>query len=140
MGCNTYKLNELLDRLIINQLKIFKKKDPNDSHIRSLNNIVNSIDKRINDRSSLLTVDVIDYIYTLVYVNSEIWNLRDQMINENGQFNEHMKKSHQLNALRNLLKINIEATLGSRNVKGLDISNYDMEDLKGWNINTLNKL
>ena len=116
-------LAELIDKLTVDQIKYFLKKEKtkDKKFLEEIDNICYDIDQIISEKKIPLSSKTIRMIIVLSQINLHIWNLKDNMVDDEENYDQKLKLAHQLNGIRNQIK------------------NAFLEISKGWNINFLRK-
>jgi hypothetical protein len=110
-------MGEIVDRLVISQLKQFLIKDHRKEYTNEINDILNDIDieiKKIN-----VDADFIRDVIILAIINREIW-LNESNCRQGIKEGNDLMKSHGLNSIRNKAKNRIQERIGGRKDYKLD--------------------
>lgn len=131
-------LAELIDKLTVDQIKFFLKKNKNKDtkFLKEIENICFDIDLILQDKKINFDSRFIRKIIILSQINLHIWNLKDNMIADEKNYNKKLKLAHQLNGVRNQIK-NLILEYSSELNNSTKKSNFETDNLVGWNIDYL---
>ena len=126
---------ELLDRLTVDQIKLIKmNKESRPSLTQEIKDIKDDLDMLIEKKKIKIDSEFLRIVASLSLINLYIWNLKDEMSQENKDYDKKLKLAHQLNGIRNQLK-NYLLDLSNDMNKASQRSNFGTDGLKGWNFN-----
>ncbi len=126
---------ELLDRLTVDQIKLIKMdKESRPSLTQEIKDIKDDLDMLIEKKKIKIDSEFLRIVASLSLINLYIWNLKDEMSQENKDYDKKLKLAHQLNGIRNQLK-NYLLDLSSDMNKASKRSNFGTDGLKDWNFN-----
>ena len=126
---------ELLDRLTVDQIKLIKMdKESRPSLTQEIKDIKDDLDLLIEKKKIKIDSEFLRIVASLSLINLYIWNLKDEMSQENKDYDKKLKLAHQLNGIRNQLK-NYLLDLSSDMNKASKRSNFGTDGLKDWNFN-----
>jgi len=129
---------ELLDRLIIDQIKEVKLPAKASDIHAEMDLLWNDIDVLIAERGLRLSASLIAAIAAMAQINLEIWSLKDRMSAEQGDYMENLKRAHQLNGVRNQIKNRLLEACGDA-APGMVRTNFNTDGLEGWDLYVLKK-
>ena len=129
---------ELIDRMTVTQIKLALSKDNKDSFIEEISKLEHDIDLILDSNNLTLDARLIRIIIVLSQMNLHIWNNKDKMQdklkgNEEKEYLDLLKLSHQLNGFRNRMKnslLEIEDVQDKSQIR----SNFETDGLD-WDIN-----
>ena len=129
---------ELIDRMTVTQIKLALSKDNKDSFIEEIRKLEHDIDLILDSNNLTLDARLIRIIIVLSQINLHIWNNKDKMQdklkdNEEKEYLDLLKLSHQLNGFRNRMKnslLEIEDIQDKSQIR----SNFETDGLD-WDIN-----
>ena len=129
---------ELIDRMTVTQIKLALLKDNKDSFIEEISKLEHDIDLILDSNNLTLDARLIRIIIILSQMNLHIWNNKDKMQdklkdNEEKEYLDLLKLSHQLNGFRNRMKnslLEIEDVQDKSQIR----SNFETDGLD-WDIN-----
>lgn len=128
---------ELIDRMTVTQIKLALLKDNKDSFIEELGKLEHDIELIIDSNSLKFDSRLLRIIIVLSQMNLHIWHNKDKMqdklkANDEKEYLELLKLSHQLNGIRNRMK---NSLLEVENVKDKSQvrSNFETDGLD-WDI------
>ena len=126
---------EQLDRLTVDQIKLIKMdKESRPSLTQEIKDIKDDLDMLIEKKKIKIDSEFLRIVASLSLINLYIWNLKDEMSQENKDYDKKLKLAHQLNGIRNQLK-NQLLDLSSDMNKASKRSNFGTDGLKDWNFN-----
>lgn len=133
-------LAELIDKLTVDQIKFFLKKEKtkDKKFLEEIDNICYDIDQIISEKKIPLSSKTIRMIIVLSQINLHIWNLKDNMVDDEENYDQKLKLAHQLNGIRNQIK-NAFLEISKDLNKSTQRSNFETDNLEGWDINFLRK-
>ncbi len=127
-----YESAELIEKLCITQIKQILKKRDYREYEKAIFNMVQELNKNnFKNKKIYFNSKIINIIIALSQVNTFIWLKRHNIQVSNNKLNNQMKISHQLNAIRNILKNKLMEQLGHKTSASIK-TNINKEDLKGW--------
>ena len=126
-------LAELIDRLIIDQIKEVLISEHRESYVREMEKICDDIDLIIKEKGLKISSRVIRIIIALSQINLHIWHNKDQMQKNPEKYMELLKLSHQLNGIRNQMKNMLLEETGEKE-KSAERTNFNTDELEGWSI------
>ena len=129
---------ELIDRMTVTQIKLALSKDNKDSFVEEISKLEHDIDLILDSNNLTFDARLIRIIIVLSQMNLHIWHNKDKMQdklkdNEEKEYLDLLKLSHQLNGLRNRMKnslLEIEDVQDKSQIR----SNFETDGLD-WNIN-----
>ena len=129
---------ELIDRMTVTQIKLALSKDNKDSFIEEISKLEHDIDLILDSNNLILDARLIRIVIVLSQMNLHIWNNKDKMQdklkdNEEKEYLDLLKLSHQLNGFRNRMKnslLEIEDVQDKSQIR----SNFETDGLD-WDIN-----
>ena len=129
---------ELIDRMTVTQIKLALSKDNKDSFVEEISKLEHDIDLILDSNNLTLDARLIRIIIVLSQMNLHIWNNKDKMQdklkgNEEKEYLDLLKLSHQLNGFRNRMKnslLEIEDVQDKSQIR----SNFETDGLD-WDIN-----
>jgi hypothetical protein len=110
-------MGEIIDRLVITQLKELLIKEHRQEYTNEINDILNDINISISDIE--IDADFIRNIIILTIINREIW-LNEANCRQGIKEGNDLMKSHGLNSIRNKAKNKIQEKIGGRKDYKLD--------------------
>lgn len=132
-----YKIpfSELVDRLTVDQIKLLKKMDDKKGSLKEeIKNVMYDIDTIIDNKKIPLDSDIIRMIIILSQINLHIWNLKDDMSENQVDYDKKLKLAHQLNGIRNQIK-NILLQITNELNQSSKRTNFNTDGLEGWSFN-----
>ena len=129
---------ELIDRMTVTQIKLALSKDNKDSFVEEISKLEHDIDLILDSNNLILDARLIRIVIVLSQMNLHIWNNKDKMQdklkdNEEKEYLDLLKLSHQLNGFRNRMKnslLEIEDVQDKSQIR----SNFETDGLD-WDIN-----
>ena len=129
---------ELIDRMTVTQIKLALSKDNKDSFVEEISKLEHDINLILDSNNLTLDARLIRIIIVLSQMNLHIWNNKDKMQdklkdNEEKEYLDLLKLSHQLNGFRNRMKnslLEIEDVQDKSQIR----SNFETDGLD-WDIN-----
>ena len=128
-----YKLSfgELIERITINQLREMLIDGDTSSYSKNINNLEHDIEMRLIDEEFDVPSKLIRLIIITAELNTLIWTYKDKMQENPDKYDYYLKKSHQLNGLRNRIKNKINEVIDGNK---LEVTNVETDGLEGFNI------
>jgi hypothetical protein len=97
-------LTELIDELAINMIKQVKLPQGMDSYAGRMNDLLHDIDIVISEKEVTVSAQTIRAIIALAQTNLHIWNLKDEMQEDESRYMDLLKQAHLLNGFKNRMK------------------------------------
>lgn len=129
---------ELIDRLTVDHIKQYKLDDFGGDFENEIKNIMLDIEAILKEKKITLNSEIIRPIIILSQINLYVWNLKDEMQNDEKNYDKYLKLAHQLNGTRNQIK-NLMLELFNDKSNSLKRSNFETDGLKNWFVNDLKK-
>lgn len=129
-------LSELIDRLTITQIKENLLIDESGDYFAEIKKLVNDLDLIISEKSVPLSGQLIRAVVMLSQINLHIWGNKDLMqenLENESKYLLYLKKAHQMNGVRNLIKNYLLELEGISDASQLR-SNFEVDGLE-WNMN-----
>lgn len=124
--------SELIDRLVILQLKEVFIHDNKDSYAQEIKDIEHDLDLILSQEDIKLDSNLIRSIVVLSQINLHIWHNESNARKGIDQDN-NLKLTHSLNGIRNIAKNKIQEKVGGRKDYKIDCLAADAK-AQGWNI------
>ena len=131
--CNV-TFSELIDRLVIDQIKEMRAPEKADSVGLEINRLIHDIDLAIKDGEIKLNARLLRLIVILAQINLHIWYAKEQMMSAPSSFEEEMVLAHQLNGIRNQVKNILQSEYDASEKNTPVRTNISTDGLKGWTI------
>lgn len=125
-------LAELIERLIIDQIKEVKIPAKRESLATEFAILYHDIDLILKQRAISATAEILAISTNLVVINYEIWSLKDNMTAGIGDYAAQLKLAHQLNGIRNQLKNKLMFLCGD--MLSNNKTNINTDELQGWDL------
>lgn len=128
-----YKLSfgELIERITINQLREMLIDGDTSSYAKSIDDLEHDIEMTLVDKKIDVSSKLIRLIIITAELNTLIWIYKDKMQENPDKYDYYLKKSHQLNGLRNRIKNKINWVIDGNK---LEVTNVETDGLEGFNI------
>ena len=124
---------DLIDRLTVDQLKEAFH-DSMRAAVRSeISDLVHDIDEWADRCQLKLSGRNVRIIIVLAQINYDIWMCKERMKAEPKQYDQWLKRAHQLNGIRNRMKNLLLAEMQAE-TRVCRASNVSVDDLSDWNI------
>jgi hypothetical protein len=126
---------ELIDRLTVTQIKENLLGDASGDFYAEISKLVNDIDLIISEKKVPLSGQLIRAVVMMSQINLHIWRNKDLMqenLENESEYLLHLKKAHQMNGVRNLLKNYLLELEGITDASQLR-SNFEVDGLE-WNM------
>ena len=126
---------ELIDRLTVTQIKENLLGDDSGDFYAEISKLVNDIDLIISEKKVPLSGQLIRAVVMMSQINLHIWRNKDLMqenLENESEYLLHLKKAHQMNGVRNLLKNYLLELEGITDASQLR-SNFEVDGLE-WNM------
>ena len=128
-------MSELIDRLTVTQIKENLLGDESGDYFAEITKIVNDIDLIISEKNVPLSGQLIRAVVMISQINLHIWGNKDLMqenLENEPNYLLYLKKAHQMNGVRNLLKNYLLELEGITDTSQLR-SNFEVDGLE-WNM------
>jgi hypothetical protein len=128
-------MSELIDRLTVTQIKENLLGDESGDYFAEINKLINDIDLIISDKKVPLSGELIRAVVMMSQINLHIWRNKDLMqenLDNESEYLSYLKKAHQMNGVRNILKNYLLELEGITDVSQLR-SNFEVDGLE-WNM------
>jgi hypothetical protein len=128
-------VSELIDRLTVTQIKENLLGDESGDYYAEIKKLVNDIDLIISEKNVPLSGQLIRAVVMLSQINLHIWRNKDLMqenLENESDYLRYLKKAHQMNGVRNLLKnylLELEGITDTSQMR----SNFEIDGLE-WNM------
>jgi hypothetical protein len=128
-------VSELIDRLTVTQIKENLLGDESGDYYAEIKKLVNDIDLIISEKNFPLSGQLIRAVVMLSQINLHIWRNKDLMqenLENESDYLRYLKKAHQMNGVRNLLKnylLELEGITDTSQMR----SNFEIDGLE-WNM------
>ena len=129
-------MSELIDRLTVTQIKQNLLGDESDDFYAEITKLINDINLIIDEKDLKLSGQLIRAIVMMSQINLHIWRNKDLMqenLENETAYLAYLKKAHQMNGVRNLLKNYILGLEGVSDASQLR-SNFEVDGLE-WEMN-----
>ncbi|MFM1986737.1 MAG: hypothetical protein RIS18_954 [Actinomycetota bacterium] len=129
-------LSELIDRLTVTQIKLNLIPGNSEDFNSEVKKLINDINLIAKEKKIEITGELVQAIVMISQINLHIWRNKDLMqenIENESQYLSYLKKAHQMNGVRNLLKNYILKLEGISDTSQLR-SNFEMDGLE-WKLN-----
>ena len=129
-------MSELIDRLTVTQIKQNLLGDESDDFYAEITKLINDINLIIDEKELKLSGQLIRAIVMMSQINLHIWRNKDMMqenLENETAYLAYLKKAHQMNGVRNLLKNYILGLEGVSDTSQLR-SNFEVDGLE-WEMN-----
>ena len=126
---------ELIDRLTVTQIKQNLLQDESGDFSAEITKLINDINLIIDEKNIALSGQLIRAIVMMSQINLHIWRNKDLMqenLENESLYLSYLKKAHQMNGVRNLLKNYILGLEGISDASQLR-SNFEVDGLE-WNM------
>jgi hypothetical protein len=128
-------MSELIDRLTVTQIKENLLGDESGDYYEEITKLVNDLDLIISEKKVPLSGQLIRAIVMVSQINLHIWRNKDLMqenLENETEYLLYLKKAHQMNGVRNLLKNYLLELEGITDASQLR-SNFEVDGLE-WNM------
>ena len=128
-------MSELIDRLTVTQIKENLLGDKSGDFYTEIKKLINDIDLIVSEKKVPLSGRLIRAVVMISQINLHIWRNKERMQENLGNDIEYLfylKKAHQMNGVRNLLKnylLELEGISDSSQLR----SNFEVDGLE-WNM------
>ena len=128
-----YKLSfgELIERISINQLREMLIEGDITKFTENINDLQYDIEMLLLNKNISVPSNFIRLIIITAELNTLIWVYKDKMQENPDKYDYYLKKSHQLNGLRNRIKNKINLVLDGNKI---ETTNIEIDGLEGFNI------
>lgn len=126
-------LGDLIDRLTVDQLKEAFHGEMRASIRSEIADLEHDIDSWADLHQIKLSGRNVRAIIVLAQINYEIWMCKERMEAEPQQYDQWLRRAHQLNGIRNKMK-NLLLTEVQKESRSCPASNLSVDDLEDWNI------
>lgn len=126
-------LGDLIDRLSVDQLKEAFHSSMRTSIRAEIADLEHDIDEWADRHQIKLSGRNVRAIIVLAQINYEIWMCKERMEVEPAQYDQWLRRAHQLNGIRNQMK-NLLLAEVQRGTRLCPASNLSIDDLEDWNI------
>ena len=126
-------LGDLIDRLSVDQLKEAFHGSMRTSIRSEIADLEHDIDGWADLHQIKLSGRNVRTIIVLAQINYEIWMCKERMEAEPQQYDQWLRRAHQLNGIRNQMK-NLLLQHGQNGSRLCEASNVSVDQLKDWNI------
>lgn len=126
---------ELVDRLTVTQIKQNLLQDESGDFTTEITKLINDINLIVGEKNIVLSGQLIRAIVMISQINLHIWRNKDLMqenLENEPAYLSYLKKAHQMNGVRNLLKNYILGLEGISDASQLR-SNFEVDGLE-WNM------
>ena len=130
---------ELLDRMTVDQIKEVTFPDSKASVCDEMEKIFVDVDAFLGERDIALSSTLLAAVIALAQINLHIWNLKDDMQEDEEAYDDKLRLAHQLNGVRNQLKNLLMEELGDTD-KSAVRTNFNTDGLEGWELLVLKRL
>jgi len=128
-------MSELIDRLTVTQIKQNLLRDNLGDFSAEISKLTSDINLIINEKNIAASGELIRAIVMMSQINLHIWRNKDLMqenLENEPTYLTYLKKAHQMNGVRNLLKNYILGLEGISDASQLR-SNFEVDGLE-WNM------
>ena len=126
-------LGDLIDRLTVDQLKEAFHKSMRTSIRTEIADLEHDIDGWADRHQIKLSGRNVRIIIVLAQINYEIWMCKERMEAAPKEYNQWLRRAHQLNGIRNQMK-NLLLAEVQKETRVCPASNLLIDDLEDWNI------
>ena len=126
-------LGDLIDRLTVDQLKEAFHGSMRQSIRSEIADLEHDIDGWADLHQIKLSGRNVRAIIVLAQINYEIWICKERMEAEPKQYDQWLRRAHQLNGIRNQMK-NLLLAEVQKEARWCPASNLSVDDLEDWNI------
>jgi hypothetical protein len=129
-------LSELIDRLTVTQVKLNLLEGSSEDFSTEVTKLINDINLIVKEKKIEISGELIRAIVMISQINLHIWRNKDLMqenLENEPEYLSYLKKAHQMNGVRNLLKNYILGLEGISDVSQLR-SNFEVDGLE-WKLN-----
>jgi hypothetical protein len=129
-------LSELIDRLTVTQVKLNLLEGNSEDFSAEVTKLINDINLIVKEKKIEISGELIRAIVMISQINLHIWRNKDLMqenLENEPEYLSYLKKSHQMNGVRNLLKNYILGLEGISDASQLR-SNFEVDGLE-WKLN-----
>ena len=129
-------LSELIDRLTVTQVKLNLLVENSEDFSSEVTKLINDINLIVNEKKIEISGELIRAIVMISQINLHIWRNKDLMqenLENESEYLSYLKKAHQMNGVRNLLKNYILGLEGISDASQLR-SNFEVDGLE-WKLN-----
>ena len=128
-------MSELIDRLTVTQIKENLLGDESGDFYTEIKKLINDIDLIVSEKNVSLSGQLIRAVVMISQINLHIWRNKELMqenLGNDTKYLLYLKKAHQMNGVRNLLKnylLELEGISDSSQLR----SNFEVDGLE-WNM------
>lgn len=129
-------LSELIDRLTVTQVKLNLLDVNSEDFKAEVAKLVNDINLIVKEKKIEISGELVRAIVMISQINLHIWRNKDLMqenLENESEYLSYLKKAHQMNGVRNLLKNYILGLEGISDTSQLR-SNFEVDGLE-WKLN-----
>ena len=129
-------LSELIDRLTVTQVKLNLLDVNSEDFTAEVAKLVNDINLIVKEKKIEISGELVRAIVMISQINLHIWRNKDLMqenLENESEYLSYLKKAHQMNGVRNLLKNYILGLEGISDTSQLR-SNFEVDGLE-WKMN-----
>jgi hypothetical protein len=129
-------LSELIDRLTVTQVKLNLLDVNSEDFTAEVTKLVNDINLIVEEKKIEISGELVRAIVMISQINLHIWRNKDLMqenLENESKYLSYLKKAHQMNGVRNILKNYILELEGISDASQLR-SNFEVDGLE-WKIN-----
>jgi hypothetical protein len=129
-------LSELIDRLTVTQVKLNLLDVNSEDFSAEVAKLVNDINLIVKEKKIEISGELVRAIVMISQINLHIWRNKDLMqenLENESEYLSYLKKAHQMNGVRNLLKNYILGLEGISDTSQLR-SNFEVDGLE-WKMN-----
>jgi len=129
-------LSELIDRLTVTQIKLNLLDVNSEDFSAEVAKLVNDINIIVKEKKIEISGELVRAIVMISQINLHIWRNKDLMqenLENESEYLSYLKKAHQMNGVRNLLKNYILGLEGISDTSQLR-SNFEVDGLE-WKMN-----
>jgi len=129
-------LSELIDRLTVTQVKLNLLGVNSEDFSAEVAKLVNDINLIVKEKKIEISGELVRAIVMISQINLHIWRNKDLMqenLENESEYLSYLKKAHQMNGVRNLLKNYILGLEGISDTSQLR-SNFEVDGLE-WKMN-----
>ena len=129
-------LSELIDRLTVTQVKLNLLDVNSEDFTAEVSKLVNDINLIVEEKKIEISGELVRAIVMISQVNLHIWRNKDLMkenLGNESKYLSYLKKAHQMNGVRNILKNYILGLEGISDTSQLR-SNFEVDGLE-WKMN-----
>ena len=123
-------LSELIDRLIIVQLKEVFIPEHKEEYSQEIKDIIHDLDLELSEKSVILSGDDIRSIIVLAQMNLHIWH-NESEARKGVNAGENLRLTHGLNGIRNTAKNKLQESVGGRKDYKIDCLASEFKD---WDV------